>query len=470
MNIKYLNTILSIILLSYSPNSTPIRDSYTIEMPTHLDLSDSGSFNIKLVENLTEGDTVNISFDDTFTLTDAHGKDDITGSLNVTSVSFNEDDVSDKTINYVIDNLSAGDWSGNIDVTISLDRSVETNVLKDGETINGYLKTLSPTSILFSHDEISGDYSYDLSSAKDESILLYMNGTQAIITNNSKELIKMNNDMSYLFANLSITKIENLSYLDTSECEDMSHMFENCTAIKTLDVSSLDTSSVINMSYMFASMSKCTTITGLDSFDVSNVVDLSYLLYNNLKLTSVPDLSGWDITNKCKNIAYMMANIAYTPKRNGYSKWPSSVDYSGWDVSGVTNMSGTFRNAFMLNSLNISGWDTSKVKDMSHMFEMDDTTERSRLASIIGLDSLDVSAVEDMSYMFKECRSLSSDFSSWRPTSVTSLAYTFSGNRKLDLHTFDCWPDYIDLSNIDTTNCFSSYAGSEVDKTYIPWS
>ena len=470
MSINYINIILSI-LYGITSLYSPIGESYTLILPSHIDVQDQGSFKVRIKDDsISENETLSINFEDSFTLSDKHGKDDIYGTIDNPSLVFDIDNANEKTVNYHINNISSGEWSGNLNLTITYNKKAEGNVLIDGSSINSILSSLNPSTISFSHDNIAGDYLYDISLAQDESILMYQDGSDITITNKINEPIKANEDMSNIFSMLNITAINNLNYLDMSSCVDMSRMFLRCEKLKTLDVSSFVTSNVTNMSHAFDSMHACTNITGLENFDVSNVEDLSYLLNDNRALTSVPNLTGWNISNKCKDLSYMMCCIAYTAGSNGKSKWPTSeVNYTNWDVSGVKNMSHLFMNAFMLTKINLSGWNTSNVVDMSSMFEMTDSNDRSRLQVVTGLDGFDVTNVTNMERMFYNCLSLATaDFSTWEPISVNSLNNCFYETRKLNLNVFENWDNYFDVNEVDITDCFGGYAGYMASGSYKP--
>lgn len=451
---------------------SPIGDSYTLTLPSHIDLTDTSSFNVGINAPLSEAETLNVEFANSFCLSDSHGKDDVYGSVINNELSFSSQDNDDKTVYLQIDNPGVGEWNGSLDLTITYTSKAQSNILIDGPSINEILKSLNPTTISFKHD-YTGDYLYDISTAQDGSIVVYSNGTEAVIANSTSDPIKANADMSNLFMSLNMTKINNLNFVDFSECENMSSMFRMCGKITSnIDVSSMDTSSCKNMSHMFDGCSKLRRLTGIENFDVSNVEDLSYLLNGMKALTAVPDLTNWNISNKCKDISYMMASVAYTEGRNGQSKWPTTeVDYTGWDVSSVTNMAGTFKNAFMLTTLNLTGWNTGNVTDMSEMFKMYDNTERSRLVTIKGIENFDVSNVENMDSMFYDCLNLANiDFSLWQPINIKSLNMAFYGTKKLNLRVFENWANVVNLSNVDTTDCFAGGAGESVDTTYkVPW-
>lgn len=470
MNVKYLNSILSISLYGVTSLCAPVRDSYTLSMPTHIDLNNEGSFTVGLSDcNIDGDDIININFDSNFILTDSHGKPDIIGTINNPNIVFNKDDYSDKTINYHLNNTGVGQFSGNLNVNISLTQKQESNVLLDGNSINSILKQLNPTTITFSHDTISGDYLYDLSQAKDESILLYKNGVAVTITNMSDEPIILNTNSSHLFDSLKISRITNINYLDTSNCENMAYMFNSCSKLTTLDLSSFNTSKVKDMAYMFNEMIFLRQLKGLETFDVSNVETFDHFLNKDTKLQDIPNLTSWNISNKCNNISHMMSSIGYTAGVNGASKWPTSeVDYSNWDVCNVTDMSYAFENAFMLTALNIEGWDTSNVTNTEGMFKMVDNSDRSRLETIKGIENLNISNVSNMKDMFNTCINLNADFSNWNPINVTNLSGAFYDTRRLDLTDFDNWMDKLNFDGLIYDECFGLRAGWYVNENYRP--
>ena len=92
-------------------------------------------------------------------------------------------------------------------------------------------------------------------------------------------------------------------------------------------------------------------------------------------------------------------------------------DVSAWNVSGVTNMAGTFLGASSFDG-NVSAWDVSSVVKMSDMF---------RRASSFDSDvsAWDVSSVVKMSDMFRRASSFDSDVSAWDVSSVTDMRSMF---------------------------------------------
>lgn len=441
---KYINLFLTTLLFGTTSLCPPIGESYTLSIPEHIKIDSNGSFNIDLVDADIK-DSISINIDDSFKLEDAHGKEPIYGKVSNTNLLFDPNNKDSKTVYYSIDDIPVGEWTGELKLSICLDKKAETNVLISGNEINTILSNLNPSIITFSHDSVAGNYLYDLSSANDNSILLYQNGDECIITNNSASKINANVDMSHVFDGLAANAINNIDYIDMSRCEDLSYAFNN--------------------------MKNCTTIVGIENLDVSNIKSFSHLLCGDTNLASVPNLQNWSVTNKCKDISYMFDSICYVPKKSNKSRWPSSVDYSNWDVSNVTNMEHTFANAFMVETFNLDGWITSNVTNMNGMFKMKDNNEKSRLKTIIGISGFDVSKVSDMSELFYMCRLLdeNNDISLWTPTSLVSLDRAFYDTRRFNLHMLDEWSQYFDPNSISKTDCFALDSGYYTDPGYRPW-
>ena len=134
-------------------------------------------------------------------------------------------------------------------------------------------------------------------------------------------------------------------------------------------------------------------------------------MFNGCLSLSSLDLSGWDVSGvTC--MSYMFNRCASL----------SSLNLSGWNVSGVTSMAFMIANCTSLTSLDLSSWNVSNVTDMSCMF-----SDCSSLTSL-NLNTWDVSGVTNMCYMFSYCGRLSSlDISGWKTSSRTG-SYSTNSN------------------------------------------
>ena len=153
----------------------------------------------------------------------------------------------------------------------------------------------------------------------------------------------------------SLTDIEGIEYLNTTNVTDMSWMFCGCRALTTLDVSNFDTKNVTNMSNMFYGCEALTTL-DVSNFDTKNVTNMNWMFSDCLALTTL-DLSNFD-TQNVTNMNCMFSDCHAL----------TTLDVSKFDTQNVTNISGMFYNCNALTTLDVSNFDTKNVTDMSEMF------------------------------------------------------------------------------------------------------
>ena len=265
--------------------------------------------------------------------------------------------------------------------------------LKTGSELNTLIGT-DTTKVIFGK---YSDYSSAVSSATPTPVdtagtgaySLYKVGTVVYILTNYGDTFIANPDSSEFFRNLqSLTSIENLTMLDTSNVTDMSYMFYYCQTLTSLNLSSFDTSSVNTFVWMFY---RCSSLTSLDlsSFDTSNVTDMSYMFYYCISLTSL-DVSGFD-TSKVTKMAYMFA----------YCKALPSLDLSSFNTSNVTTMHYMFIYCEALTSLDLSSFNTSKVTSMNSMF-----SHCQQLTTIYASSNFNTDNVTSSGLMFYDCSKL----------------------------------------------------------------
>lgn len=115
-----------------------------------------------------------------------------------------------------------------------------------------------------------------------------------------------------------------------------------------------------------------------------------------------------------------------------------SVDFTGFDMSGITNMSGMFSGCSSLESVNLSGQDTSGVSSMEGMFA------NCTALKTVNLAGLDFSKVTTMGEMFYNCPSLVSVIvTEWGTPSLGSTISMFYGCSSLKA---------VNLAGLDTSN------------------
>lgn len=152
--------------------------------------------------------------------------------------------------------------------------------------------------------------------------------------------------------------------------------------------------------------------------------------YNNYsyglstKIDEIEDSRSGDIIN-LKVSSYGIKIKSANGLCNTYHT--NNIDFSGLDVSEVTNMTQTFSHALAvvtddLKTINVSGWKTESVENMGSMF-----SGRNALTSL-DLSSFNTSNVTNMSSMFYDCDRLTYlDISGFDFKNVTNSNNMFNG-------------------------------------------
>ena len=402
-------------------------------------MSQTDSFVIRILyNNLDDNQILHVDLPDTFVLSDIHGRQDVTGTVNDTTLFFSKSDSSDKTIRLTVPVLPCGEWQGDLPVSISLETNYPSNLLEYGNDLNLKLQDIDPVSIVFNGDTNEGTYIADVSMAKDGSILLYQDGDIAYISNFRQEDILVSEDMENAFKDLKNLQNIDLSHLDFSECERMSSMFENDLSLSNIvSLDQIDTSEVMYMDSLFAG---CESLSSLkvNSWDVSNVTDLSAMFENCASLRSL-SLASWDVSS-CEDMSDLFAHcLSLTTTGN----------LSAWDLSSVTDLSGVFDSCTKLrNTGNLTSWDVSHVRSLSRLFR-----NCEKLSSVGDLSNWDVSGIRDFSYMFAGASALSGygDIGQWQVSDqCQDLSYMFqNASAGLNAHAdFSGW----NVSNVISTS------------------
>ena len=210
--------------------------------------------------------------------------------------------------------------------------------------------------------------------------------TKAVVDASFKDF-RPTSTVSWFEGFKTLTAIEGLQNLNTSEVTDMRRMFEGCSALKSLDLQNFNTEKVEDTMDMFYD---CAALTSLDlkNFNTENVKDMDGMFSGCSALTSL-DLKNFNTSN-VTNMSRMFGGCSAL----------TSLDLKNFNTEKVENMSGMFVNCSALTSLDLKNFNTSNVTDMSLMF-----------SSCSGLTSLDLKnfnteKVEGMSGMFAYCSKL----------------------------------------------------------------
>ena len=419
---------LAISVFIYFLLSSPCKDSYIIQIPTNIDIVEEGTFNVNIIDNdLDPYQTLHIEFDEQFTLSDSHGKQDISGYTTGSSLSIQANDTQSRTVGYHLPEIPVGSWNGSLGVSIWTETVYPSNLLISGSQLNQIIAAYGPTCVEFSNSVVNTyDNVFDVSLAQDGSVMLYEidSENRIIISNSIDRKIKANSDMSDLFKNImTITEIRNIDLLDLSECLSISGMFSGANHLATISgLSDLETGNVRDMSCLFASTNRLRSM-DLSDWDVSNVRNMSGM-FNSSYISDFSSIEQWD-TSAVEDMSDMFSQ----------SKQVTSLDLSNWNVSDVKDMSNMFYTSRNLVSIDLSSWDTSKCRNMSGMFE-----GSQKLSNIIGLSLLDTGNVEDMSGMFSATVGLTSlNLGGWDTENVKDMSYMFNATNITDLGDISSW-------------------------------
>ena len=274
---------------------------------------------------------------------------------------------------------------------------------------------------------------------------------QRVVFNPTFSLARPVSTASWFSQMESITEIEGLQYLNTSEVTEMDYMFYQCKSLTSLDVSLFDTSNATKMDGMFSS---CISLNNLDvtHFDTSKVTRMQFMFNNCTALTSL-DVSHFNTSEVtlmlqmfggCENLTNLDVSHFDTSKVTDMS-WMfyncanlTSLDVSHFDTSNVTNFEGMFSHCINLPFLDVSHFDTSSATNMMTMFQC-----CSNLTSL-DVSHFDTSNVTTMYFMFNQCSSLTSiDVSHFNTSNVTNMGCMFNMCTNLTS---------LDLSSFDTSN------------------
>lgn len=464
--------ILSLLIIfgySYNIHASTYDESYVIEIPEKVEIDDSKSFTIKIIENnLSDNQTLDISIDKNFTLIDKHGKDDVTGTILNDTASISKDDTEDIIIQYDVPALTAGSWSGEVNINLKLNTSAISHMLIPGNELSAILRNIQNEfgstifkKITFATNIYEGNYSdingkpyIDVSLAQDESALLYRSSSTVFtITSNGGDKLYTNYDASYMFDNVTFpTTITGLDILDTSYTNTMNNMFDYCLKLTSLDISSFDTSKVTDMSHMFEGNAKLKTITGLNELDTTNVKDMSYMFADCYVLANgIEDVTDFDTANVVDMTSMFKgvnsSNKTYATIDLDLSKWNmdkvtsvASMFYETYEFRNITfpsrintknltTMSNMFYNNNYLDSINMNVFDTSNVTDMSNMFYMCKVLKHTG-----NIDNWDVNNVVDTPRMFYGTWNIvieeTGNLNSWNVAKLQNKEEMFSNSSK----------------------------------------
>lgn len=256
----------------------------------------------------------------------------------------------------------------------------------------------------------------------EDGIVAWLEGNILYIsTQNPAQKIKLPKDSSNEFSLFeTMTSIDGLNLLNTSEVTDMSNLFRECYRLTALDLSTWDTSNVTNMSALFR---QCVDIKSLDlnNWNTSHVTNM-FETFRGMNLSTL-HISNWNTSN-VKNMSYMF----------WYCDQIRNIEISMWDMSRVENIGHMFYGCKNVGRLDVAGWNTSHIRDMEFAFSY-----CTNLWSL-NVQYWDTSEVTDMGGLFAGCQKLSYlNVEHWNTSKVTSIGAMFSGCKTLERLSLENW-------------------------------
>ena len=192
-----------------------------------------------------------------------------------------------------------------------------------------------------------------------------------------------------------------------------------------------------SMNQAFLHMSSLTDISGLSGWDVSQVEDMTGTFYGATSLKKISALQNWDTGN--------VLSFHGTFSNSGII---DATPLANWNTSKAINMSSMFSRANSLRKVDVSHWNTENVTDMAGMFAVGNNYSGDGvLSNIIGLGNLNVSNVTDMTCMFYGAGCMTHyDISGWDVSNVQSFNHMFCDNFNLKSLDLSAW----NVSNVRT--------------------
>ncbi|BFP42072.1 hypothetical protein FGF1_29170 [Flavobacteriaceae bacterium GF1] len=227
----------------------------------------------------------------------------------------------------------------------------------------------------------------------------------------------------------------------------MERAFYACTNLDVLATDTPNLGSVTNMSDMF---NYCTSLTGttannFSNWDTSNVTDMTGMFLQATVFNR--DIGSWNVAKVTSMKSMFESATAF------------DQDIGSWNTSDVTTMERMFLGASVFDQ-DLSSWNTAGVTNMSLMF-----TAASAFNGDIS--SWNTAGVTTMEYMFRQATAFNTDIGSWNTSEVTTMLDMF-----YDASAFDHDLEYWDLEKLRNGTDMFNNSGLSVanwDATLIGW-
>ncbi|MCK8606431.1 BspA family leucine-rich repeat surface protein [Leuconostoc citreum] len=153
---------------------------------------------------------------------------------------------------------------------------------------------------------------------------------------------------------------------------DTREIFSGLTTVTRIEgINNLDTSNLSTMDAMFNNSPNLTSIEGLEDLDVSNVKSMQYIFYNDFSLNTL-NVSNWN-THNVQNFNSAFQNLF---------NLTSFIGINNLNVSNAVTMTNTFYGDYSIKNLELSNWKVNVPR--KNMYS-------GIFANMINLESLNIS-------------------------------------------------------------------------------
>ena len=176
--------------------------------------------------------------------------------------------------------------------------------------------------------------------------------TTVVFDESFKNYTSLTSTTIWFFRLSSLTSIQGIENLNTSNVTEMNYMFYECSSLRELDLSHFDTSNVGDMRYMFYG---CTNMTSfnLKNFNTSKVFEMGGMFRDCTNLSEL-DISSFD-TQNVTDMQLMFSGCANL----------TTLDLSSFNTANVSSMFEMFSGCTNLNSIYVSDtWSTARITSL----------------------------------------------------------------------------------------------------------
>ncbi len=246
---------------------------------------------------------------------------------------------------------------------------------------------------------------------------------------------------AYWFAGCNNLTEADLSDFDMQTVTVSTQMFEGCTNLKKLQtplyvqidtelpVGMLDGDETVYLNLPKEQSKSITLNATMTYYGMSWVIlqDGTLLITGTYSAASDTDTSWLDYPAQIKSVKVTATGVKSTANWfYGLSKL-ETVDFSGFDSSQVTDMSGMFHGCSSLKSLDLSNFNTGNVTNMRGMFN------NCYALTSVDVSKFDTTKVTDMGYLFNNCRALETlDLSKFDLSKLTTAERFLEGCSEIE--------------------------------------